>query len=155
VKLWIIGLAGLAISATSASALEAKVEKDAAAGASAVWTAIGGFCGIATWHPAVAKCVLLEKDGKSYRELTLKDGARLLEELVQYDKAAMTYSYTIVEGPLPVANYRSTLSVADDGKGSKITWTGSFDAKGAADADAVKTISGIYEAGASELAKVK
>lgn len=136
-------------------ALEAKVEKLIASDAKAVWATIGDFCGISGWHPAVAKCVLSEKDGTTFRELTLKDGAKLKEALVSFDVSHMRYTYTIVEGPLPVKNYTSTLGVSAESSGSKLRWMGSFDASGAADAEAIKTITGIYEAGASELAKAK
>lgn len=151
----IVAVVGLGLTATGTAALDAKVEKDIAADPRAVWTAIGDFCGISTRHPVVAKCVQSEKDGKTFRELTLKDGAKLLEELVSFDKTAMSYTYTILEGPLPVANYKSTLSVTAADKGSKLTWMGQFDANGAPDADAVKIITGIYEGGAAELAKSK
>jgi Polyketide cyclase / dehydrase and lipid transport len=140
-----------AIAASSAVALDARISKDASAAAPAVWAAVGDFCGIATWHPAVAKCELSNKDGKTYRTLTLKDGAKLLEKLTAFDAAAMTYSYTIEEGPLPVANYVSTLKVVAKDKGATIDWSGTFDAKGAPDADAIKTISGIYAGGIDAL----
>jgi Polyketide cyclase / dehydrase and lipid transport len=54
-----------------------------------------------------------------------------------------------------VKNYKSTLSVKAAGEGSTLTWQGMFDANGASDADAIKTITGVYEAGAGELAKAK
>jgi Polyketide cyclase / dehydrase and lipid transport len=139
----------------SAIALEAKVEKSVAASAEKVWVAVGDFCGIASWHPAVAKCVLSEKDGKSFRELTLKDGARLLERLEAIDKTAMSYTYSIVEGPLPVKNYTSTLSVKADGTNSKLSWVGTFEANGKPDADVINLIAGIYDGGTTELAKTK
>ena len=63
----------------------------------------------------------------------------------------MTYTYSILDGPLPVANYQSTLSVAADGDGSEIRWRGTFDAKGASDAEAEKVIAGIYESGIKAL----
>ncbi len=143
-----IALAGMT---TSANALDAHVGKATPATAAEAWAAIGDFCGIAAWHPAVAKCELSEKDGATYRTLTLKDGAKLLEKQVSFDAKAMSYSYTIEEGPLPVANYKSTLKVLPGDKGATIDWSGSFDAKGAPDADAVKTISGIYDGGVDAL----
>jgi hypothetical protein len=149
-----IGMAA-AFSATSALALEAKVEKTLAVDALSGWAAVGDFCGISKWHPVVTKCELSEKDGKTFRTLTLKDGAKLLEQLVAFDKAGMSYTYTIVEGPLPVKNYKSTISVKPAGSTSTLSWMGTFDANGAADADAIKTITGVYEAGAGELAKAK
>lgn len=53
-----------------------------------------------------------------------------------------------MDGPLPVANYSSTLSVkADDDGGAGIKWVGTFDAKGASDDEAKAVIEGIYDAG--------
>jgi hypothetical protein len=63
----------------------------------------------------------------------------------------MSYSYTIEKGPLPVANYTSTLKVSGADKGATIDWSGSFDAKGARDDEAIKIISGIYDAGVDAL----
>ena len=69
------------------------------------------------------------------------------EALENFDAANRSYTYTILSGPLPVANYRSTISVSADPKGSSVTWVGKYDAKGVPDADAKKTIDGAYEAG--------
>jgi hypothetical protein len=142
---------GLCLVAAPALALEAHVAKDTAGSATAAWAAVGDFCGIAAWHPAVTKCEISTKDGGTFRTLTLKDGAKLLEKQTAFDAAKMTYSYTIEEGPLPVANYKSTLKVIAKDKGATIDWSGNFDAKGAPDADAVKTITGIYDGGVDAL----
>jgi Polyketide cyclase / dehydrase and lipid transport len=142
---------GAALTAAPALALDAHVAKDTAGTAAAAWAAVGDFCGIASWHPAVAKCEILTKGGATFRTLTLKDGAKLLEKQTAFDAAKMTYSYTIEEGPLPVANYKSTLKVVAKEKGATIDWSGNFDAKGAPDADAVKTITGIYDGGVDAL----
>ena len=143
--------AGLFLGAAQALALDAHVSKDTAGSAAVAWAAIGDFCGIAPWHPAVAKCEISTKDGATFRTLTLKDGAKLLEKQTAFDAAKMTYSYTIEDGPLPVANYKSTLKDVAKDKGSTIDWSGAFDAKGAPDADAVKTITGIYDGGIDAL----
>ena len=81
------------------------------------------------------------------RTLSLKGGGTIKEEQVSRDDKAMAYTYTILEGPLPVSDYTSTLAVAPSSSGSKLTWTGSFKAKGAPDTVAVDAISGIYESG--------
>lgn len=146
-----LATAGLCLWLAPALALDAHVAKDTAGSAASAWAAVGDFCGIAAWHPAVAKCELATKDGATFRTLTLKDGAKLLEKQTAFDAKAMSYSYTIEEGPLPVANYKSTLKVVSKDKGATIDWSGTFDAKGAPDADAVKTISGIYGGGVDAL----
>ncbi len=118
----------------------------------AVWAAVGDFCGIGTWHPAVANCTLSEADGVPMRTLALKGGGEIVEKQVSWDDAAMSYTYAILTSPLPVADYVSTLSVSPDGAGSKIVWTGSFNASGASDADAENVIAGIYTAGIEGIA---
>lgn len=146
-------LAGLSLLAfaASAQALESQASKTTSQPADAVWQKIGDFCGIANWHPAIAKCVL--SADKKERTLTLKDGGTIVEKLVRWNDKNHSYTYRIVRSPLPVAQYESTLRVraAKSGKGSVISWRGHYVAKGASDADAKKTIDGIYDAGLAGL----
>ena len=148
-------LAALALAAATVPgyALEVTRSADIAAPPAKVWQTIGEFCGIGDWHPAIEKCVLSDKDGMKVRTLSLKGGGTIVEEEQSRDEAKMAYTYTILESPLPVSGYRSTLSVAPEGSGSKLTWTDSFQAKGAPDAKAQEVIGGIYEAGFKGLAE--
>lgn len=141
--------------AAKASALEAKVEKPLPFNAAKAWSIVGDFCGIAAWHPALEKCEPSEKDGHKFRTLTLKGGGQIYERLESWDDKAMAYTYTIVDGVLPVANYASTLRVRSSGDTSVIEWGGKFDAKGAPDADAIKTMTGVYDAGVTAIAGKK
>lgn len=136
-----------------ALALEVTKSAEVAAPPEAVWKTIGEFCGIADWHPAVEKCELGDKGGKKTRTLSLKGGGSIFEELVSRDETKHDYTYKILESPLPVSDYKSTIGVAKDGKGSKVTWTGSFKAKGAPDEKATEVIGGIYEAGVKAIAE--
>ena len=143
-------LASVALSVaalTPAMALDVTKTATIAAPPATVWKTIGGFCGIGDWHPVVEKCTLSDKGGKKHRTLSLKGGGTILEEEQARDDKAMSYTYTIVESPLPVADYSSTIAVAKDGAGSKVTWTGHFKAKGAPDAKAQEVIGGVYDAG--------
>ncbi len=141
--------AALLTSGLAAHALESSAKASSKLSADAVWAKVGDFCGIAKWHPAVEKCDL-SADGKT-RTLSLKGGGTIVEALVKWDAAGRSYTYSIVNSPLPVANYVSTIAVSADGAGSALTWTGKYDAKGAPDADAQKVIQGIYEAGLKAL----
>jgi hypothetical protein len=129
--------------------LESSVTTTSSISPEALWKKIGDFCGVADWHPAIEKCVL-SADGKQ-RTLSLKGGGTIVEALENLDDAGHAYTYTIISGPLPVANYHSTISVSPDPKGSSLKWVGTYDAKGASDADAKKVIDGIYEAGEKSL----
>jgi hypothetical protein len=141
--------AAFLISAGAAFALDSSVTMTSSMSPDALWKKIGDFCGIGDWHPAVEKCVL-SADGKQ-RTLSLKGGGTIVEALESVDNGNRTYTYTILSGPLPVANYHSTISVSADPKGSSLKWVGKYDAKGAPDADAKKVIDGIYESGEKAL----
>jgi hypothetical protein len=147
-----IALAAIAVlgfSTGSALAIDSSVTMTSSMSTDALWKKVGDFCGIAAWHPAIEKCVL-GADGKQ-RTLSLKGGGTVVEALESWDDANRSYTYTILSGPLPVTNYHSTVSVANDPKGSALKWMGTYDAKGASDADAKKTMDGVYEAGAKAL----
>lgn len=138
--------------ATPALALDVSRSAEVAAPPAKVWATIGGFCGIADWHPVVEKCDLSMNGGKTIRTLSLKGGGTIVEELISRSDANLAYTYAIVESPLPVADYKSTISVTPSGAGSKVTWVGNFTAKGSDDAKAESVIAGVYEAGLKGIA---
>jgi uncharacterized protein YndB with AHSA1/START domain len=147
-----LALASLFTMVTSlAQAAEVKESVEIAASPDKVWAAIGDFCGIANWHPVVAKCELSED--KKTRTLTTGDGAKLVEPLESWDDAAMSYTYRIQESPLPVDNYVSTLKVTGSGEKSLVEWSSTFDPKGASEDAAKQVMSGIYQAGFEGLRK--
>ena len=149
-----LALPALALLAGTAPALALDAAKtiDVAAPPAKVWATIGDFCGIGQWHPAIEKCAPSTKGDKPIRTLSLKGGGTIVEEQVSRDDQKMDYTYAIVESPLPVSDYKSTIMVAPSGSGSKVTWSGSFKAKGADDAKAKEAIDGIYESGLTAIA---
>ena len=152
IKATLTAAALLALTSSAASALEASKTLDIKASPAKVWAAIGDFCGIAQWHPAITGCTLSKQGRAKVRTLTLKDGGTIVERQISRNNKAMSYRYTIVSGPLPVANYRSTISVMPSAGGSTVSWTGTFVAKGADDAKATAAIQGVYDSGLDGLA---
>lgn len=113
-----------------------------------LWEQIGHFDGLDTWHPVLVSCEAL--DGGTRRELTTVDGATIIETLTE--EGDHSYSYTIDESPLPVADYTATLAVIDTGESScTVEWTARFTAAGATDEEAEAVIEGIFEAGLDAL----
>ncbi len=149
-KIVSISAAALLLTGMSASALESRYKVASTKSVTEVWTKIGDFCGIADWHPAVENCEL-SSDGKE-RTLSLKGGGTIVEDLVNWKDKGHSYTYTIKSGPLPVADYVSTLKVEPHGKGSVIVWSGHYKAKGAPPAKAKEAIDGVYKGGAGALA---
>lgn len=130
----------------SAASLSRSVDVDAPA--SDVWSAIGPFCAIRDWHPAIGSC---SEDGKNppTRTLVTKDGKATFVELrVALNEKARRYSYAFVSSPLPVHDYRSTLAVtATDNGHARITWNGKYTAEPGKDGEAAEALGGIYDSG--------
>ncbi len=111
----------------------------------------GAFCAIKDWHPAISKCEETKELGIIYRTLTTKDGAKIKEKLV--DKTDTSYTYEIIDSPLPVQNYRAEIGVSAEADKTRVDWKSTFDAKGVSDAEAKKVISEIYKTGLDKIAK--
>ena len=117
-----------------------------------VWKMIGGFNSLPDWHPAIEKSELTE-EGQT-RTLSLAGGGTIVEKLEKVDDGARIYSYSIIDSPLPVANYSATIKVSGEGDNSTIEWPSEFDAVGASDKDAMNAIQDIYNAGFDNLKKI-
>lgn len=144
--------ASLGLPATAyAGSLERQT--DVAAPASAVWAAIGPFCAIKEWHPAIGVCVT---DGKNppTRTLITKDGnASFVETEKARNDAKFLYSYNFVTSPLPAPKYLATIRVVPKGaNASTIVWHGDYTAEPGKDKDVAAALTNIYETG---LAAVK
>ncbi len=120
--------------------------------AKTVWETIGGFNALPDWLPAVEKSEL--EGGGTVRKLSLAGGGTVIETLTAHDDGSRTYSYTIDDGPLPVADYRATLSVHEEDGGSRVDWESEFEPSGAAEAEARKVIEGVFESGLDNLKKM-
>ncbi|MFD0936614.1 SRPBCC family protein, partial [Methylobacterium trifolii] len=140
-------------------ALEVSRSRDVGAPPAAVWAVIGAFCGIARWHPQVERCILSddsEADGETVhiRGLVVKGGlGTIVEAETARDEAGRSYSYSFVQGPLPVSAYNATLAVRPNGAGSTVVWTATFDAAGMSEAEAKADIEGVYDEGLAGIAK--
>jgi len=118
-----------------------------------VWKLIGGFNTLPDWHPAIEKSEL-EEEG-SMRRLSLVGGGTVVEKLLKLDDKERVYSYSIIDSPLPVANYVATIRVKDDGEGNTtVEWSSEFVAEGAAENEAMDVIAGIYQTGFDNLKKM-
>src|SRR5215217_1016071 len=110
----------------------AEVSRDVTINASPaeVWKVVGPFCAISDWYPGITTCKEEQIGGTTHRRLMTQDSQQFFEKLLKHDDAGMTYSYTIEQSPLPVADYRSTFSVTDVGGKAHITWRSTFSPKG-------------------------
>lgn len=124
------------------------VKEDIQGAAADVWAAISDFGGIKVGGPVTSFEV--EGEGEGMVRTIGMGGGRVVERLDRHDADAMVFSYSIINDdcPLPVSNYSATVEVSDTGDGStRVTWTGTFEPRGASEADASKVVEGIYKGG--------
>ncbi len=147
-------VAAMAASVLAGPAWAAEVSKqlDVAVTPDKAWAAVGEFCGIGDWHPAIEKCELSNQGKDKLRTLTLKGGGTIVEKLVKWEPRKHSYTYAIVSSPLPVSDYVSTISVSAHGAGSRLVWKGKFTPVGD-EAKAKDVIAGIYTDGLAGIAK--
>ena len=113
-----------------------------------LWEQFGGWCALKDWHPAVASCEESTEDGAKVRVLTLKDGGKIKEKLL--DEKPNFYRYEILESPLPVKNYQAQFALTpddDDEDEINFAWSATFDANGKTNKEAHDVIDGIFQAG--------
>ena len=124
------------------------------ASSKAVWALVGGFKALDRWHPDVAKSALIGtgKEAGDIRVLTLNNSETIVERLESYDENAMIFQYRIIESPLPVENYRASITVISvDANLTEVIWQSSFNAVDVSKDEVKQLISGIYLAGLNSL----
>ncbi len=161
-------LAGTTFSAVADSVKTLKVKEEVTINAPSakVWEKVSNFNDLGAWHPAVKTTEITNGENNKVgaeRLLTLQDGGTINERLLAYNANAKTFSYSIIEGVLPVSNYESKVTVKPIGKDkSVVTWEGKFKrkdvsanpAEGQDDATAVKVITSVYRGGLDNLKKI-
>jgi hypothetical protein len=126
----------------------AQVVKQIEAPVDAVWKQIANFAGIRPGGPI--ESATYEGEGVGMIRTLGMGGGHVVERLEFHDEAARRFTYAIINDdcPLPFAGYAATVQLGDNGDGTTtVIWTGTFEAKGVPEADAVRTATGIYAGG--------
>lgn len=111
----------------------------------AVWDTVRDFGGIHTYVEAIADVTTKGTGVGMRRTLTLQDGTQILERLDHRDDEARELRYSIVRSPLPLEDYEATAQVRAKGpEACEISWSSTFEPKGAPEAEVVEQIEGLY-----------
>jgi hypothetical protein len=62
----------------------------------------------------------------SVRAIMLNNGPTFTEELLAVDQKALRYRYRIIESPLPIVDYVSTVKVLEAGGKTHVVWSSSY-----------------------------
>lgn len=95
-----------------------EVGVDVAAPPDATWALAGDPVRMQEWFAPV-ESITLEGD---LRTATMRNGARLVERLVDRDDAARTYSYRVESGIPGLTSHRATIRVEEAPGGSRVLW---------------------------------
>ncbi|MGJ8533216.1 MAG: SRPBCC family protein [Alphaproteobacteria bacterium] len=120
----------------------------------AVWDVLRDFNGHDRWHPAVATSKV-ERNISSdqvgcVRRFRLEDGSELREQLLSLSDIEQTFSYCLLDTPIPLFNYVAHVRLfpVTDGDQTFWEWESKFDTKsGEEDRMATLVGDGIYTAG--------
>jgi hypothetical protein len=106
---------------------EVNVTKSINVPAAKVWEKVSSFRGIENFSPIERSEV--EGDGAgATRTCYMPDGAEINEVLNEVDLNNMQIQYRITEGPFPVTDYLSTVTVSSiDGSSCTVSWGAQFD----------------------------
>jgi hypothetical protein len=135
--LWGLALVAIASGAGPGEVRSAEVSKrlEVPTTPRRLWTAVGGYCGLARWHPEVASCVEKRRGTERMRQVTLKDGGIIIDRLVGEDKKKQELRWVLLASPFPVASAEARLAIedqdedrdaAEDDDGTAVVWSATF-----------------------------
>jgi Polyketide cyclase / dehydrase and lipid transport len=119
-----------------------------------VWSLIRDFNGHDRWHPLVKRSVVergqpADKVG-CVRRFVLADGAELREQLLTLSDLEQTYSYCLLDTPIPLFNYVAhvRLMPVTDGDRTFWSWEGRFTTRPGEEGPMMKLVGEqVYDAG--------
>ena len=76
-----------------------------------LWELISDFSSIKKFHPAFDECSLEGEGIGSIRKLTLKDGSRITEQLLDVDDKIMSIKYSIISSDLPIEDFNGKMEI--------------------------------------------
>lgn len=141
------------ISVIRSAVIEAPIER--------VWALLRDFNSHGSWHPAVARSLMEnDMDGDvvgGVRRFSLIDGAEIREQLLYHSDAVHTFTYSILDSPLPLFDYVATLRLRPitDANHTFLDWRSQFRTSKERAAELENLVGKqIYEAGIAGLRKL-
>ena len=98
-----------------------------------VWDILRDFNGHDRWHPAVSESHVERRRGSDevgcIRNFRLEDGSELREQLLTLSDLEQSFSYCLLDTPVPLFNYVAHVHLAPvtDGDMTFWTWESRFD----------------------------
>src|ERR1044072_4392459 len=124
------------------------------ASADNVWSRIRDFNGLPLWHPGIADSRIENSQPAArvgcIRPFHTRDGGAIRERLLALSDYEYSCTYEILESPMGVVNYVSTLKLTPvtDGARCFAEWSAEFDCDEGRERELVETIGdGVFQGG--------
>ncbi|MET1414312.1 SRPBCC family protein [Roseibium sp. HPY-6] len=122
--------------------------------AAKVWERIRDFNGLPKWHPRIRESRIedalpADKIG-CIRNFNLQNGDNIREQLLGLSDYDLFYSYSMLEGPMPLSDYIATLRLTPVTEGDRtfIEWSAEFECSAENEDDLVTGIgSNVFQGG--------
>ena len=119
-----------------------------------VWERVRDFNGLPKWHPRIRDSRIedalpSDKIG-CIRNFNLQNGDNIREQLVGLSDYDLFFSYTMLEGPMPLSDYVATfrLTPVTDGERCFVEWSAEFECAPENETDLVNGIgSNVFQGG--------
>lgn len=101
------------------------------------------------WYPGAVACEVAGTAKGDLRRLRLRDGSDLVQRLDHVSRIEDAYTYSIIDGPYPVAGCLAQVRVLPhdaDGRAT-LVWTANFQPAGVGEEEAEAFIRRLYQAG--------
>jgi hypothetical protein len=109
-----------------------------------VWDLVADFGGVNRISPDIQSCEV-EGDGVGAVRTINTNGILIQERLERLDEESRTFSYSMLEGPIPFKNYLATVTLREAGpRRTAIQWAGSFEPAGIPEEQLKQLVEGIY-----------
>jgi hypothetical protein len=124
-----------------------------------VWATIRDFNKFPSWHPAVCDSSIEENRPSDavgcVRSLYLKSGRHFRERLLALSDREYLFTYAILESPLPMIEYVSTVRLrpVTDIDQTYAQWTCEFNCAPDVESELIKTVLSVYQSGFDSLAR--
>lgn len=126
----------------------------------AAWSVLRDFNGHDRWHPAVAESQIERGESSDrvgcVRRFRLQDGSELREKLLTLSDMEQTFSYCLLDTPIPLFNYVAHLRLipVTDGDRTFWQWESRFDTRRGEERQMVELVGDqIYGAGFEAIRK--
>ena len=125
-----------------------------------VWKTVADFNGLPAWMPGMKDSTI--EDGKkptevgAVRKLGMQGSKDILRERLEvFDPATNTITYSVLQGPLPVKNIRTTMHLRPitDSYGTLGEWSTQFDTEPGKEEEGQQFMTRVFGAGFRALKK--